>query len=452
MDQNIYRHFTIEDSKLKWRGSLETLRSFVSSELNLSGKWTSPGGDLKVFTNGNKSMNENETVTIKWYQGKKVFLVQGDRASNIEATIYDKIPLISSIEEGEINRKDNTETQNLHTDNVQVAEAVNEPKVQIQQLMIDIKQNKISISNFESLCQNVQFSKNTEHTELCKLQHELEVIRRENETIRKENAQYLERMNNLAYIVSDLNTKIKILEEEKASLVTSVRLLNEDYRQIILKNNPPQECSKNISHGEKSLHTYIEDPTHSSSKNPSAGDATLDLPVITKIINHDKSMCTTEAGNEESLVLHNQNGMIATPRNNPSEQSVPEISAQNTKDKNAHIHNPRLFMANHSKEKPMLRVESNQLHATNRCSKNNVPCPFLRRRGHCIKGEKCDSSHLLNNPHKGRRTPIATPKHLIPCPFLERNGFCLKGINCNFLTKLSEVNIISPNSTTVYPL
>ena len=128
-----------------------------------------------------------------------MFLVQGDRGSNIEATIYDKIRLIPSTEEGEINRKDNTETQNLHTNNVQVAEAViNELKVQIQQLMINIKQNKISISNFESLCQNVQLFKNTEHTELCKLQHELEVIRRENETIRKENAQYLERMNNLA--------------------------------------------------------------------------------------------------------------------------------------------------------------------------------------------------------------------------------------------------------------
>ena len=32
--------------------------------------------------------------------------------------------------------------------------------------------------------------------------------------------------------------------------------------------------------------------------------------------------------------------MIATPRNNPSEQSVPEISAQNTKDTNPPGWNP----------------------------------------------------------------------------------------------------------------
>ena len=47
----------------------------------------------------------------------------------------------------------------------------------------------------------------------------------------RENAEKTERMNNLAYILSDLNTKIKILEDEKASLVTAISLLNDDYRQ-----------------------------------------------------------------------------------------------------------------------------------------------------------------------------------------------------------------------------
>ena len=42
-------------------------------------------------------------------------------------------------------------------------------------------------------------------------------------------------MNNSVYIASDLNTKIRILEEEKACLITSVRLVNEDKRQLIMK-------------------------------------------------------------------------------------------------------------------------------------------------------------------------------------------------------------------------
>ena len=44
-------------------------------------------------------------------------------------------------------------------------------------------------------------------------------------------------MNNSVYIASDLNTKIRILEEEKACLITSVRLVNEDKRQLIMEAN-----------------------------------------------------------------------------------------------------------------------------------------------------------------------------------------------------------------------
>ena len=53
----------------------------------------------------------------------------------------------------------------------------------------------------------------------------------------KENVKCSERMNNLAYIVFDLNTKIKVLEEEKASLVTAVRLINGDQNNQILELN-----------------------------------------------------------------------------------------------------------------------------------------------------------------------------------------------------------------------
>jgi hypothetical protein len=30
-----------------------------------------------------------------------------------------------------------------------------------------------------------------------------------------------------------------------------------------------------------------------------------------------------------------------------------------------------------------------------------------------------------------------TPKHLVPCPFLRRKGHCLKGFNCDFSHKTS---------------
>ena len=53
-----------------------TLKKFVKDRLNLSGKWTSLGGDVKQFS--------CESVTIKWYQGKKVLKVLGKNAQTIE--------------------------------------------------------------------------------------------------------------------------------------------------------------------------------------------------------------------------------------------------------------------------------------------------------------------------------------------------------------------------------
>ena len=60
MEQNNFKCLGIEDSKLKWSGDLESLKRFIADELNLSGrKWSSPGGDVKVFTNTNTNIIES---------------------------------------------------------------------------------------------------------------------------------------------------------------------------------------------------------------------------------------------------------------------------------------------------------------------------------------------------------------------------------------------------------
>jgi hypothetical protein len=43
----------------------------------------------------------------------------------------------------------------------------------------------------------------------------------------------------------------------------------------------------------------------------------------------------------------------------------------------------------------------------------------------------------LQNPNDTSRSPNSrspqlTPKHLVPCPFLKRRGYCLKGSKCDF--------------------
>ena len=66
-------------------------------------------------------------------------------------------------------------------------------------------------------------------------------------------------------------------------------------------------------------------------------------------------------------------------------------------------------------------------------AKHNTPCPFLRRRGWCAKGNRCDFKH----PHEEQ-------KHLVPCSFLQKRRFCLKGTRCDFSHSATFPHSIQP--------
>ena len=54
-----------------WKRNLSQLKSFVSNELNLNGKWSSPGGKTKVF--------KNSQITLKWTgQTRGKFIMETD--------------------------------------------------------------------------------------------------------------------------------------------------------------------------------------------------------------------------------------------------------------------------------------------------------------------------------------------------------------------------------------
>ncbi len=106
-------------------------------------------------------------------------------------------------------------------------------------------ENKASISNILALSQGSNLTSDNEFNELYKLREENEDIRNQNKNLQKDNVEITERMNNHAHTVSDLNTKIKILKDEKASLITAINLLHDDYRQSSSKSNNSDEKSVN---------------------------------------------------------------------------------------------------------------------------------------------------------------------------------------------------------------
>ena len=61
----------VDNGKLKWIGSYEELKDFVKRVLELTGKWSSPGGYLKLFTEA------SQAIVIRYYTNTDSFLVQG---------------------------------------------------------------------------------------------------------------------------------------------------------------------------------------------------------------------------------------------------------------------------------------------------------------------------------------------------------------------------------------
>ena len=60
-------------NKFAWEGRLESLKEFIKDKLNIEGKWSSPGGDTKLFTSAN--------CLMKWYgkSRKKLVVVKDDK-------------------------------------------------------------------------------------------------------------------------------------------------------------------------------------------------------------------------------------------------------------------------------------------------------------------------------------------------------------------------------------
>jgi hypothetical protein len=60
---------------LAWNGDFESLKIFTLNVLQLTGIWTSPGGDKKVFT--------SDFGSLKWFKNKTVLHVEGYNANKV---------------------------------------------------------------------------------------------------------------------------------------------------------------------------------------------------------------------------------------------------------------------------------------------------------------------------------------------------------------------------------
>ena len=73
------------NGKLKWYGNFESLKYFVETTLNLKGRWSSPGGHLRLFSDA------SDSVVVRFYTNSASLSIQGAEVKTFTNILVEKI-------------------------------------------------------------------------------------------------------------------------------------------------------------------------------------------------------------------------------------------------------------------------------------------------------------------------------------------------------------------------
>ena len=229
----------LEGERLIWTSDLETLKKFVEECIQLHGKWSSPGGTTKTFK------GDNNRLTITWYRGKqstlafqgkdgpllKEQLVNLFQRNEARKPIDDAYLLLSNstaLQSGDQGREvtyndkqkvtaagegsglDNCDCKGLSRELLAEMEGI--------KLELVILQKQVE-ANTRSLSSDRQMEETIINEELQPL--ELTRLRNENRTLRQ-------RLSDLENGYESLKREARAILDENKSLVTALRLLNNE--------------------------------------------------------------------------------------------------------------------------------------------------------------------------------------------------------------------------------
>ena len=302
-----YNYFSIEDSKLRWTGDLEELKYFVANELKLTGKWTSPGGDVKAFSNDNDSVAEDEIIKIKWSQGKKILTILGSKSQEIEWKILDEIQKIAQISMYQ-STTSQTELQYLH--NQKLTEAINEIKVQIQQLKVHTKNNQLSISKLMTLPQIAQSKSDNGGFESHKLNQKNDELQVANES--HEDQQTLQhaikRLDSLTHQFQKHQTETSIVITELLD-VCETRNTPTQNDHILRKNTLLKETNEALK---AELLEYKSTITQINAKLTTAENEIASLLTVIRVLNEDRAVTISPKRRKEIISPSRANSDVAS--------------------------------------------------------------------------------------------------------------------------------------------
>ena len=246
-----------EKGKFKWIGTFENLIKLMK-ELTGEVGWNSPGGDCKML--------KTDGVEVRWYSTSNSLTINGEAREEMKAQLrvitnidhlQNKVFDENALGEGvDYNGRTCLANSTEQSDDYKIESllfVIQRLEENFQLKFSDLKTEIQEIKRDLQLERPVEKSMAAENTSINNsdllVGEYIESIKNENDKLKKENTVLQGEMNSYKMIASDLNVKIEELTCEKKSLVTAIKILQEDQTQHnqwnVIKN------SKTIKHNKE---------------------------------------------------------------------------------------------------------------------------------------------------------------------------------------------------------
>ena len=244
-----------EKGKYKWHGSFESLKTLMNEITEKETKWSS---------SGYCKMLDLDEVVVRWYSNNNSLTINGNMSEDMKSQLRilaaltkadsetinnidtdtnetgqdDSVVCITNCDESLTNTNGN-DTFEVLLDTVQklekrLGQKINNLESEIHETKIESHNEKIIRGENEARNKS---SVNDQSSAVNKL------LTKDNARLKKENDSLKEQINSYKCVMSDLNLKVKDLENEKNSLVTVIKMIQNDQEQ--------QQASWNVVNNRK---------------------------------------------------------------------------------------------------------------------------------------------------------------------------------------------------------
>ena len=381
-NEEVSKYLTINNKgKFKWIGPFESLKMFMS-ELTKSEKiWSAPGGYCKLL--------ELNDVAVRWYADSHSLTINGKLSDDFRSQLRN----IASQERPE-------------------AEIVNISEPEIS-----------SCPCFGIVDANLEGIK----LDMTILESRLMSALVNNETGSEINLLKL-KIKELERVMRSQDEVIYHLNEENASF--KLRLLALEKTVLSMTQDNMIKDGKSTNTIDKTVLSMSQDNSNKDGKSTNAIniEENLTSPDFTQRINLNENILMAECGNENSSSVNNKqptDQMINTTDTAPPVlKNIAETLAESQKKL------VKIIKKTNETDRSDNSIEISEAinhnlnnHKTDNAlgQKHLVPCPFLSRRGHCLKGSKCDFSHQLitqqpDSPYPQQNTSTSIPRRILYPP------------------------------------